>query len=187
MNLVTLALRAALLDGRVYEEAARKPEAVFQSLAIVAAAGVAFGVGLLSDPPPGADGSPYMVTLLGLGTVMLGWLMWSVISHVAGSLVLAAVRVVVGERAPARATLRQVMRTLGVGFAPGLLTAAVALPTVGPPLSFVGLAWLLACGIVALRHVQDLGWAAAVVTGTLGWMVAFMLLPAFLLVPGPAS
>ncbi len=46
--MLLVALRAALLDGRIYREIGEEPQAMFRALGTVIAVAVAFGLGLMN-------------------------------------------------------------------------------------------------------------------------------------------
>ena len=46
--MLAFAMRAALLDGRIYREIGEEPRAMFRALGTVLAAAVAFGLGLMN-------------------------------------------------------------------------------------------------------------------------------------------
>ena len=78
----SLALRAALLDGSVFDEIRDRPESMFSALGIVLIAGVAFGLGVwqvLQDPArQGFDYDQNLSLVVAVSSVFTGWFVWSV-------------------------------------------------------------------------------------------------------------
>ena len=114
------AIRAAAFDSRVYKAIAESPEAVFRSLLVVAIAGLAFGLGMRTVAIEGRDESPTMLMLLRFATVITGWLLWATVVYLLGTLLLGG-----------KARHRDLMRSMGMAYSPGLLLALVAIPAVG--------------------------------------------------------
>ena len=78
-------LRAAFFDGRVYRTIGDTPEAMFRSLAVVAAAGIAFGLGIRGIIIEGRDDGPTAFMLLAFSTAIIGWLVWATVVYPLGT------------------------------------------------------------------------------------------------------
>ena len=171
--MLAMAIRAAMLDGRIYGQIGDEPQAMFRSLGIVVAVAVAFGLGQMNSDFAGLQGSPTLVLLVVATTVVLGWLLWGTIAYIVGS------RVLGGD-----ASHRMLLRSLGLAYAPGIVMVFASTPAVGGAVGFVGPVWILASGMVAVRETLAKGWPRAVLPGVAGWFLAVVILPVVFL--GPA-
>lgn len=165
------ALRAALLDGRVYREIGDEPEDTFSALAVVLATAIAFALGVRSIPTPNfGDTPPLMVILVAISTIVSGWLAWTGLAFVIGTLFLR------GD-----AGFRKLMRSIGIAYGPGILSVMATVPVAGGFLFFLSLVWLLPAGLVAIKETQGYDWIRAFISAAVGWAVAFLVLPGYML------
>ena len=164
------ALRAAVLDGRVYQEIGEEPEHMFRAFGVVAAVALAFGLGIMNLSFEGLEGSPTLVLLIGGGTVMFGWLLWSSMAYLIGTRVLGG-----------RASHRMLLRALGVAYAPGVLLVLTGVPAIGGTVFGISSFWMLASVTVAIRETQGYSWFKAFFPSVVGWFLAMLLLPSVLL------
>lgn len=176
MSLLQHVLKAACFDARVYSAIGDRPEAMFRSLAVVAATGIASGIGIQGLTIEGRDESPAILMLLTFSTAIIGWLLWATVVYLLGTRLLGG-----------QAGYRDLMRSLGMVYGPGLLLAFIAIPSVGGTLWLVSLAWMLGAGTIAIREVQGWGTMRALGPAGIGWTLAHILLPAIVLAPNPAS
>ena len=172
MLILKQAIRAAAFDSRVYKAIADSPEAVFRSLLVVALAAIAFGLGIRTVAIEGRDEGPTMLMLLGFATVITGWLLWATIVYLLGTLLLGG-----------KARHRDLMRSMGMAYGPGLLLALVAVPTVGEPIVLVSRLWMLAAGVIAVRESQGFGTFRAIGPTGIGWVLAHVVLPVYVFAP----
>ena len=173
---LVLAMRAALLDGRIYREIGEEPGAMFRALGTVLAAAIAFGLGLMNAEFEGIEDSPMLVLLVASTTMVLGWLLWGTIAYIVGSRALGG-----------QATHRMLLRSLGVAYAPGIVMVLAGTPWVGGPVSLLGPVWVLASGMVAIRETLGHGWFRALLPSLAGWFVAMVVLPVVFLGPRVSS
>ena len=163
--MLVLAMRAALLDGRIYREIGEEPAAMFRALGTVLSVAIAFGLGLMFTEFESFEDSPMRVFLVASNTVVLGWLLWGTIAYVVGSRALGG-----------QATHRMLLRSLGIAHAPGIVMVLAGTPWVGGPVSLLGPVWVLASGMVAIRETLGLGWLRALLPAVAGWLVVMFLL-----------
>jgi hypothetical protein len=80
---------------------------------------------------------------------------------------------------------REVLRTTGFAFAPGLLRlfAFVTPPKLGVAITVSGDAWMLVCGIVAVRQALDFTTARAIGTFGVAYGLMWLLLTGLVLLP----
>ena len=166
-------LRAAMLDRALFREVGADPDAILHCTGIVALVGIALGLGL-EGAVLATAGTP--LTLDGLGdrllalwlsimTVMVGWILWTVLIYVTGTSLLGG-----------KAGYRQVLRVLGMSYAPAVLLALVPVPGLGVLLRAASLLWVLVVSVVAIREAQQLDWVGAALSALLGWFLFFGLL-----------
>ena len=172
MLILKQAIRAAAFDSRVYKAIAESPEAVFRSLLVVAIAGLAFGLGMRTVAIEGRDESPTMLMLLRFATVITGWLLWATVVYLLGTLLLGG-----------KARHRDLMRSMGMAYSPGLLLALVAIPAVGGTIVLITQVWMLATGVIAVRETQGYGTFRAIGPTGIGWVLAHWLLPSIVFAP----
>jgi hypothetical protein len=155
-------LGAMRLDAATYEAVEADPGALRQAAIVVAAFGVAAGLGLSGGTPTFRS-----VAAVALGA-LAGWLSWAVVVYHVGTRLLA-------ER-QTRADGAEIARTIGFSAAPGLLLAVVAVP-IGRPITLaIVSAWMLAAMVVAVRHALDFTHLSrAVAVCLVGWVVVAVL------------
>ena len=175
MLILKQAIRAAAFDSRVYKAIADSPEAVFRSLLVVTLAAIAFGLGIRTVAIEGRDEGPTMLMLLGFATVITGWLLWATVVYLLGTLLLGG-----------KAKHRDLMRSMGIAYGPGLLLALVAVPNVGWTIIQIPQFWMLAAGVIAVRETQGYGTFRAIGPTGIGWVLAHWLLPGIVFAPTSA-
>ena len=182
MLILKQAIGAAAFDSRVYKAIADSPEAVFRSLLVVTLAGIAFGLGMRTVAIEGRDEGPTMLMLLGFATVITGWLLWATVVYLLGTLLLGG-----------KARHRDLMRSMGMAYGPGLLLALVAVPTVEwtiiqipQVIVLIPRLWMLVAGVIAVRETQGYGTFRAIGPTGIGWVLAHWLLPSIVFAPTSA-
>ncbi len=138
-TLVERALGAARLDAGVYEEIEHDPAALGQAMTVVAAAAVCAGIGA-------AHGGVGAI-IAGVVTSLIGWFIWAALTWVVGTKVL--------PEPTTKATLGELLRTLGFSAAPGVLGIFGIVPVVGAFVALLALGWQLAAMVVAVRAALD--------------------------------
>ena len=154
------ALRAALLNGGLYRELPDEPQEIFYALGIVVISGLALGLGLQSQPPITLEGSPpWLVVLFSAYTRLAGWFMWAGIVYIVGSKLLGG-----------KAGFRQLLRSLGLSFGPGVLAVFAGIPVVGIFFLSLSALWMFPAGWVAIKETQQFDWMRAFICAALGWL-----------------
>ena len=152
-----MAFRAVILDGSVYREIGDEPGAMFRSLGTVLVVALAAGLGLMSTEFQTIEDSPTGVLLVTASTVVLGWLVWGTVAYLIGTRLLGG-----------RATHRMLLRSLGLAYAPGLLTVFARVPAgLELVLMFVAI-WMLLSGLVAIRETLGVSWFLALLPAVEG-------------------
>jgi uncharacterized membrane protein YgdD (TMEM256/DUF423 family) len=175
--LIPRLLRAAVLDPRAYEGIGEQPEDMFRALGVVMAVGVAFSVGVRALPGIDfGDTPPLSAVLVSLSTVLTGWLVYTAIIYILGTLLFRG-----------KASFRQILRTLGIAYGPGVVTMLGAIPGAGGLLFLIGLVWILPSALIAVKSLQGYDWVRTFIATAVGWVVALAILPGFLLLGASAG
>ena len=167
-------VRAAFLDGRVYRNIGEGPEFMFRALGVVAVAGIAFGLGIRNASFQDID-SRTVVMLLAFSTMVMGWVIWSSVVYVIGTMLFRG-----------RASHRTLLRAMGIAYGPGILLVLVGVPSAGFFFWVISVSWLLVAASVAVQETQGFGWLRSMVPTVLGWFLTQIFLPWFIVLP-PAS
>lgn len=170
--MLLMATRAALLDGRVYDEIKDRDEAMFSALGIVFVAAVAFGLGVWSvTRAPGSTGfsiDDWQTPAVAVSIVFTGWFVWAIIAWLIGRVILG------GE-----AGYRQTVRAVGVCYAPVCLTLFMGgIPALALILAGV---WPLIAAVVAVKRTHGFTWWKAAIATPIGWFWGMVVIPYFLL------
>ena len=166
-NMIILAIRAAALRRDAFRHVADDPDEILKSVGTVLMASMLFGLGLVGVVGEGASDldtggladraiSLWIVAI----TTLLGWVMWSASTYVLG-----------GKFLRGGGGFREVLRAQGIGYGPLALALLLPLATVGPPLFFVGVFWVLVAGIVGAHEVQTNDWFSVVLSTLPGWAI----------------
>ena len=171
--LIRRLLRAAILDPRAYEGIGEEPEEMFRALGVVVVVGIAFSVGVRAFPAfDFGNASPLSAVMVSLSTVMTGWLIYTAVIYVLGTLVFRG-----------KAGFRQILRTLGIAYGPGVVMVLGAIPNTGGVFFPIGLVWILPSALFAVKSVQGFDWVRTFIVTAAGWVVAIFIFPGYLL-PG---
>ena len=161
MALLSRAIGAALLQGSLYRQLTDEPQEVFYALGIVALSGIALGVGLQGQTIiPLRDAPLPMIILLSAQTRMVGWFICAGIAYIVGTKLLGG-----------NAGFRQLLRSTGMTFAPGVFAVFAGIPIVGVYFLSLSLLWLFPAIWVAIRETQGYDWIRALICAILAWLV----------------
>lgn len=154
-----LALRALLLDGSVYEEIRERQETMFSALGLVVISGCAVGLAFWLSGREldrvGLDQEELLGLAMSISTIMSGWFVWTVFVWILG------IRLFQGDTG-----FRGALRALGICSTPLILSV---FHTYAPPLTMVGVFWLLVAGVAAVKNTLDIEWWKAGIAATVGW------------------
>lgn len=161
---------AAMLDHSVYEgiEANRSITGQAAAAVLLSSLAAGFGAGGWSS------GDPRMFVAVS-AIALVTWFAWAVLTHQIGTLLL--------PEPTTRATLGELLRTVGFAAAPGLLQIFAVLPGVTVPVFVISIAWMFVAMVIGVRHALDYtsSWRALAVCG-----IAFSLVVVMALVVGVA-
>ncbi len=162
-------VRAARIDISLYEEVEHESQATGQAFIVVLLVALATGIGMgLSYAMDDEVTFPFIQGLLiGLGTGIGGWLLWSLFAYWLGTTLF---------RGPeTEATYGQLLRTLGFANTPGLLRLFAFIPFLGGIIALVGFIWSLIAGVIAVRQALDFSTWRAIGTCIVGWILYILL------------
>lgn len=178
-----MALRAAILDRKVYEKVEDDDASMRRAISVVFTAAIGFGVGARTLTPSGIpipESAEWMLTLglqnvimlTAISTTFLSWVVWSAIAFYVGSKLLRGV-----------ATYKTTIRAMGLAYAP--VTLLVFLPISRyidderlAPYSILLLVtmWLVATTTIAIKETQKTNWLKVSLPVIFGWFVGWMVL-----------
>lgn len=177
--MLRMAMRAALLRRDVARDAAADPETILKSLGVVLLSAIVLSLGLLNVVEEGITqpdlswsvvGSRLIDVWLVLITMLLGWVLWSLVVYLLGSKFLGG-----------KAVYHQVLRVIGLCYGPGVLFILVQVPNVSFIATPLAGLWVLVAAVVGVKEVQETDWVAAVLSTLLGWALFFVIMPSVLL------
>jgi hypothetical protein len=160
-------IRAARLDISLYEEVERDDRATTQALIVVILSSICSGIGTaLSNALARNELGGIGIGLFGgLFSALIVWLAWSFITYFVG------VKVFGGT-----ASYGELLRTIGLADAPGVLLVFSFVPILGGMVSFAVWVWGLMAMVVAVKQALDFSTGKAVLTCIVGWITALVLL-----------
>lgn len=157
-------LRAAWLDGALYEEVEADTTCLKQAMLVVGLSSAAAGIG--ASVRGGVIG-----LVLGVLVALIGWYIWAFLTYWIGTRLL--------PEPQTQADLGQLLRTTGFASAPGLIRVVGVIPAITNLVFAVAGVWMLVAMVVAVRHALDYrGTLRAVGVCVIGWAIqlAFLLL-----------
>jgi hypothetical protein len=164
-NLIQNMISAAKLDvnffNAVEHDESKNGEAL--TVVIIAAVASALGNGIGGIFSNGIVGG-LMGALFGLLMVIVGYYLWSYLTHFIG------VKFFNGE-----AEVGEVLRTFGYSYSPQVLTVLAFIPCVGWAIALIAGIWSLVAGIVAIREAMDFDTGKAVLTALIAWVIMIVL------------
>jgi hypothetical protein len=136
------AMGAAMLDRSMYEgiEADRSINAQAAVVVLMSSLAAGFGAGGWLD-------SDLRVFLSLSVFALTTWMIWALLTHQVGTHIL--------PEAQTRATLGELLRTVGFAAAPGLLFVFAAFPLMTVPVFVATVAWMFVAMVVAVQHALD--------------------------------
>jgi hypothetical protein len=133
---------AAMLDHSMYEGIEADRSITGQAALVVLLSSLAAGLGA-GGWFSGDVGMMLTVSVIAL----IAWVAWAVMIHQIGTHVLPSPET--------RATLGELLRTVGFAATPGLILIFAIFPVVTGPVFVVGIAWMFAAMVIGVRHALD--------------------------------
>ena len=168
------ALRAALLDGRVYDEIRDRDDAMFGALGIVLIAAAAFGLGVWSwTRVPGSVGLDIgdLTIVVAISTVFTGWFVWAILAWLIGRVLFQG-----------GAGYRQTVRAIGVCYAPVVFTLFIGTSFAQIPALALAVVWPLVAAVVAVKRTHRFAWWKAAIAALIGWFWGIGVVPFFFVI-----
>jgi hypothetical protein len=164
-QLVDRMVRAAKLDPTLFAEVEKDPDGLKDAMLVVVISSVAAGIGSLTFGGP-------IGLVFGAVAALVGWFIWSLLSHLIGTAVLAEPQT--------KATMTEVMTVTGFAAAPGVFRVFGFIPLLGSLISLIASLWMLAAFVVAIRYVLDYSSTGrALGVCLIGWLVQVMVFMTF--------
>jgi len=165
-RLVDRMIKAAMLDVKTYEEVEHDQEATTQALTVVLIAAVASGIGTALGGIFSPLGIGFSIGALIFGVIfaLIGWVVWSVVVYFVGTSLFAG-----------KATIGEVLRTVGFAESPGVVAIISFIPVLGGLISFAVSIWTLVAMVVAVRQALDFTTGKAIVTALVGWVIMLVV------------
>ena len=143
MNYLGKLYRAILLDSELYEEVEADKSLTRQALLTVALVAIIEGVFYLGAQDQGL--------VIGLSQSILGsvtrWILWAFFIAFVGTRIL--------PEPETESNTGELLRTLGVAYAPGIFYVFASLPIIGSIVQLLVPLWQLAAMVVAVRQALD--------------------------------
>jgi hypothetical protein len=147
---------AAKLDPNAYEAVERDVNANSSALMIVILAALASGIGALTS-------NGFRALIVAVIADLISWVLYAAVAYVIGTRIF--------QTAETRATLGELLRTLGYAQTPNLLLIFAGIPVFGVIVSVVVFFWFLATTVVALRQALDFTTGRAIGTAVVSWFL----------------
>lgn len=163
MNLfVDRVIRAAKLDGNLYEEVEADKSALGQAMAVVVISSVAAGVGMIDEAGLGG-------IFMGAVAALIGWYIWAYLTFLIGTRLL--------PEPQTSADYGELLRTIGFSSAPGVIRVLGIIPVLEGIVFFVASLWMLVAMVVAVRQALDYsGTLRAVGVCAIGWVIQVVIM-----------
>jgi len=168
-------VRAAKLDVNLYEEVEADTKANWQAFRAVVLVSMASAIGTGIGSLGGDHGPIWFLwgLLIGLGSAIIGWLLWSLLTYVIG--------ITIFKGPETEADYGQLLRTIGFSNSPGVFRFFSFIPFIGGVIAFVASVWALVAGVIAVRQALDFSTWRAIGTCIVGWVIYMLFL---FLIPG---
>jgi hypothetical protein len=154
-------IRIVKLDFSVFKEIESDPEATTQAAIIVVAASVLSGIGsaIATSTSQGGVGRPIMSFISAVISGVVGWIVWSLVSHFVGKSLFNAT-----------GSLENLLRVIGYANAPQLLGVLAFIPCLGWLAALAGAIIALIASIMAIAEGLNLPTGQAVIVAIIGWL-----------------
>lgn len=152
-------IRIIKLDFPVFKDIESDPKATTEAAIVVAATSVlsAIGSAVASD-------RPIMGFLGGVISGVVGWIVWSFVSHFVG-----------GVLYQSKGTFENMLRVIGYANAPQLLGILNIIPCIGWIGGLAGAILALIAGIMAIREGLDLDTGQAIIVALIGFLALLLV------------
>jgi len=155
-------IRASKLDVHLYEEVETDTGAMGQAMGVVVLSSLAAGIAHVQT---GGVGGIIMGTLAAL----VSWYVWALLTYLIGTKLL--------PEAQTHADHNQLLRTIGISSAPGIIRLLGIIPALLPIVFLVASIWMLVAMVIAVRQALDYhSTLRAVGVCAIGWVIQTVIL-----------
>jgi hypothetical protein len=159
------AMRAAMLDVNLYEEAEANTQLTQEALMVVILVSIASGIGnFLAGILNGSIGSALLGLILAVVLGVISYYIWAYVTYFVGT-----------NLFDGTADVGELLRTLGYASGPRVLGVLAFIPCLGGLAGLAGAIWALAAGVVAVRQALDFDTTKAILTVIIGWVIVFIV------------
>lgn len=163
-SLINRMIRASKLQVALYEEVEADSSATSQAVLAVIVVSILSGIGSAIGAIFQGGGLRIIWGLLGgIVASLLGWLAWSFFTWLLGTTVF--------KGKETKASMGELMRTIGFAYSPGVFRLFSFIPVLGPIISFATMVWSLIAGVIAVRQALDFSTGRAIGTCIVGWII----------------
>jgi len=158
------AMRAAMLDVNLYEEAEANTQLTQEALMVVILVSIASGIGnFLAGILNGSIGSALLGLILAVVLGVVSYYIWAYVTYFVGT-----------NLFDGTADVGELLRTLGYASGPRVLGVLAFIPCLGGLAGLAGAIWALVAGVVAVRQALDFDTTKATLTVVIGWVIVFI-------------
>jgi hypothetical protein len=159
------AMRAAMLDVNLYEEAEANTQLTQEALMVVILVSIASGIGnFLAGILSGSIGSALLGLILAVVLGVVGYYIWAYVTYFVGTNLFNGT-----------ADVGELLRTLGYASGPRVLGVLAFIPCLGGLAGLAGAIWSLVAGVIAVRQALDFDTTKAILTVIIGWVIVFIV------------
>ncbi len=163
--------RAAKLESKLYEEVEGDSGGTGQALLAVVIVSIASGIGVaIANMMKGEASLPSFIMGLFWGIIgsLIVWFIFSLLCFWLGTSIF---------KVPAtRATLGELLRTLGFAYSPGLLNIFSFIPVIGMVIPFLTWIWTVIAAVIAIRQACDFTTGRAVGTAIVAALIPILIM-----------
>ena len=155
-------IRAAKLESGLYEEVEHDQSATTQALTVVIVAALASGIGgglALLTLGIGGPGFFVLGLVRGIISALVSWVIWSAVVYYVGTNLFGG-----------KATLGEVLRTMGFAQTPQILNILLFVPGLNVLIGLVAFVWVLVAVVIAIRQSLDVETNKAIITGVIAFV-----------------
>ena len=152
-------IRIIKLDFTAFKEIESDPKATTEAAIVVAVASVLSAIGAAAGSQ-----KPVMAFLGGVISGVVGWIVWSYVSHFVG-----------GVLYKSQGTFENMLRVIGYASAPQLLGIFNIIPCVGWIAALAGGILALIASVMAIREGLDLDTGKAIIVALVGFLALLLV------------
>ena len=164
--MINYLIKAAILDKSIYSIFKQSPEMVMYSLITVSLTGLSLATAMKYTIDNTGTES-YLMMMVAFSTILVGWMMWSFVAKV------------ICQILGTESEFRDMMRSVGIGYSPGILSIFIAVWKVN---TIIGLfilliiwIWVLLSVTRSIQATQEISFVKSLIPGVTGWFMAWVV------------